>query len=220
MHENRHILDIKKRELKHMVLHMASMTGESFEQSLQCLKQYDSPAAEAMISKDVLINELHDQAEHAGFYVIASQQPVAHDLREIVVAMRIAGELERIADHVASIARIRGEIALGELNELQGSDIGQLGLDVQTMFDLAVASFDDLDTGEAHQLKSMETRIDESTGLLTDELFRCMKNNTALIEDGSRVLWIVHTLERIADRTTNIAEQVIYAVTAQDEKMN
>ncbi len=220
MFENRHILDVKKDELKQMVLQMAEMTSDSLAQALRCFKHCDVETANRIISNDEPINECFEQIEHNGFYVIASQQPVAHDLREIVVAMRIASELERIADHAANIAKIRLEIQREELSDLCVAGIEALGLEVQSILKQAIASYEGLDTATAQSLKDMESRIDTAADALTKELFECMKTDADLIEYGSRVLWIVHTLERISDRTTNIAEQVIYAVTAHEEKIN
>ena len=220
MFENRHVLDVKKDELKQSVLQMAAMTAASLEEALQCFKHCDPETANAIIKKDEPINDQFEHIERNGFYVIASQQPVAHDLREIVVAMRIASELERIADHAANIAKIRLEIERASLDDLCISRIGELGTDVQSILNQAMSSYTRLDTGAAGSLKDSEMQIDKTTTSLTSELFECMKKDASLVEDGSRVLWVVHTLERISDRATNIAEQVIYAVTAHEEKIN
>jgi phosphate transport system protein len=220
MHENRHILDVKKNELKQTVLQMSKMTDESFQRALQCIEQCDRHNGEMLIIKDQPINQYYDKTERSGFYVIASQQPVAHDLREIVVAMRIASELERIADHVANIAKIRLEISRSDMSGLCVTDLIKLGRDALSIYQLAMTAYRELDTGKAESLKEIEARIDQTTNTITLKLFDRMRTDPDLIEDGSRALWILHTLERIADRATNIAEQVIYAATAHEEKLN
>ena len=220
MHKNRHILDVKKNELRQLVLEMSELTVEALERSLQCFSRYAREDAEAIIHNDAAINDCFDHIEHSGFYAIASQQPVAHDLREIIAAMRIATELERIADYAANIARIRLEIAREDIDDLCTDGMVELGLDVIAMFRLAIEAYSYLDTGKAEKLGPMEAQIDVSNTELTNAIFACMKARPSSIEESSRLLWTVHTLERIADRTTNIAEQVIYAVTAHDEKMN
>jgi phosphate transport system protein len=201
-------------------MELAAKTAASIEKAFGCLGDCTSAEANEIISNDRFINELHDKTKHAGFYVIASQQPVAHDLREIVAAMYIADELERVADYAANIAEIWLQVTRPQIEALCEGDIDKLCDQVYAMFRLAISSYQESGTDDAEKLRDLDTVVDAKADSLTEKLFDCMKNDPEKVEDGSRVLWIIHTLERIADRATNIGEQVIFAVTAKEEKLN
>lgn len=220
VHENRHILDQRKQQLQQQVLELSGKAEEALRRALDSMLHNDRALARGVVQDDDRINDAHEKAEQAGFVLIASQQPVAHDLREIIVAMRIAGELERIADHAANVAKIRLEIGRDDLGGLCVSETGMLGDEVISMLHLSMSSYRGLDVEAAGSLNAMEARIDEVIRPLVQRLFDAMKQNADDVEDGSRMLWIIHNLERIADRATNIAEQVIYAVTSHEAHLN
>jgi phosphate transport system protein len=220
MYKNRHILEKKKEELQRHILAMAENTSNSIHQAIECMKGLDKSRAETIVGNDKEINRQHRHTETMAVSIIASQQPVAHDLREIVAAMRVSDEIERIADHASNVAGIR--------LELNGQDMSRLGLEemadfhdrVENLFQVAMQAYQSMDVEQARQTEALEEEVDALIQPISTSLFARMKADPDVVEDASRMLWINHNLERIADRATNIAEQVIYMVTAEEEKLN
>ena len=220
MHENRHILEKKKQELQQLIFSMASMATEAISQVTSCLHSTDCNKAEAIIQHDQAINEKFHEAESTAVFIIASQQPVAIDLREVVAAMRISAEIERIADHAANIASIRLQLSQQDLGEVSLPAVIELADKVLAIFNHALEAYRTMDVDMARKTQAMEEEVDGLIEPITNVIFNKMKSIPETVEDGSRMLWISHNFERIADRATNIAEQVIYVVTANEESLN
>ena len=220
MHENRHILEKKKQELQQLIFAMSGMATEAISQVTNCLNSTDCDKAEAIIRHDQDINEKFHEAESTAVFIIASQQPVAIDLREVVAAMRISAEIERIADHAANVAAIRLQMGQQDLAEVSLSAVSELGAKVLAIYNHALEAYQKMDVEMARKTQAMEEEIDGLIEPLTNALFDKMKASPDSVEDGSRMLWISHNFERIADRATNIAEQVVYVITANEESLN
>lgn len=151
---------------------------------------------------------------------IASQQPVAHDLRDIVAYMRMAGELERIGDYASDIAK--------SVLELNDSPLQPLGLEaVLTMAEICLQMLDAVreanaagDAERARIAAGMDDQLDARLRALVSSTLGAMRADARLVDNGSRMLWIAHNLERCGDRTTNIAEQVIYRLEGVVEELD
>src|SRR4051794_32277847 len=202
------------RSLQHEILTLGSMVATAVERAVAALKTRDATLAEMVVSDDHPIDALAFGIEERALLLIATQQPMAGDLRTISSAIAIAGELERIGDYAEGIAKI----ALLSLDEPPIKPL----IDIPRMADLSVAmlrrsleAFINRDCLAAREIWSEDDAVD----LLQDQVFREML--TYMIEDpskttrGTRLLFVSHNLERIADRVTNICERTIYMVTGE-----
>ncbi|PJF45976.1 MAG: phosphate transport system regulatory protein PhoU, partial [Candidatus Thermofonsia Clade 3 bacterium] len=166
------------------------------------------------------INNKRRLIEQDCLVAIASQQPVAHDLRDIVAYMRIAGELERIGDYASDIAK--------SVLELNDSPLEPLGLaEVLTMAETCLQMLDGVrqanaagDAAQARTAAGLDDQLDARLRGLVSSTLDAMRGDAKLVDNGSRMLWIAHNLERCGDRTTNIAEQVIYRLEGVVEELD
>lgn len=212
MLENRLILDIKKQQIETNLASLFEDVDRAIGAAMFCLTGKHPEDCEALISADAGINDKRRLIEQDCLVAIASQQPVAHDLRDLVADMRIAAELERIGDYACDIAE-----SVLELNGLTHDTLGQT--DILAMSDLILEML--ANVAQAHRAGDVELArrvattnhdLDARRKQVVDALLAVMRSDWAMVENGTRMLWIVHSLERCGDRATNIAEQVLFRV--------
>lgn len=210
-----HILEAKKQQIEANLAGLFDAVGNAIDAAIRCLVKKEQGVCEALIRNDVILNERRRLLEQDCLVALASQQPVAHDLRDIVADMRIASELERMGDYAADIA--------ASVLEMDGDDLHALGLlDVQRMSGLcqdmlshARRAHRDGDAALARRVGASDDALDELLRKLTDALMDAMRADPRHVHNGSRMLWIAHNLERCGDRATNIAEQVVFRIEGQ-----
>ena len=194
----------------------------SIVDAMQSLLRRDLVLARGVCDGDAAINELRYEIEETVLNLIALQQPVAGDLRELISLNAIASNLERIADHAEGIARIAifledNPIAATEPDLWRMSDL------VREMLRNATRSFLDRDETLARTTCDQDDEVD---ALYTDLHRRLIERLAALGSDAAdfdavtHVLWCSHNLERIGDRATNICERAIFLVTGNFEEIN
>jgi phosphate transport system protein len=211
----RRVLDTKKKEIEENLLHLVSQVKDALQQSVVCLSSGEKALCGTVIEHDSQINEKRRLIEHDCFMVIALHQPVSHDLREIVAATRIAGELERIGDYASDNASI--------VMQMDGTDLTELGIEsVLKMSTLSTRMLDEVfqaylqrNVEKAKKTAKMDDDIDAEQAELMQKLFARMQSAPDQVPNASRMLWISHNLERCGDRVTNIAEQVVFMLDAE-----
>ncbi len=212
MLENRHILDIKKQQIEANLAGLFQDVDRAIGAAMHCLTGKQPEDCESLIAADAGINEKRRLIEQDCLVAIASQQPVAHDLRDLVADMRIAAELERMGDYACDIAA-----SVLELNGLTHDTLGQA--DILAM--AAVCREMLANVAQAHRAGDVElarrvAAANHDLGArrkqVVDVLLSLMRSDWAMVENGTRMLWMVHSLERCGDRATNIAEQVLFRV--------
>jgi len=206
-------------QLQDEVLVMGSMAEKAILDSLQALRTGDTRWSQKIIEDDALINAKRFEIEEKCIFVVASQQPMASDLRALASILYIITDLERIADHAEGIARIN--ILLGD--EPLPRKLGY----VPAMADRSVAmlrdslkAFIERDVELARQTCDADDEVDRLQDAVYGECFQAMISDPATIQRNTYLLWTAHNLERIADRCTNICERVIYLVTGRMEEIN
>jgi len=206
-------------QLKTTLLELGARTNQTIAESVEALKTRDQVMARSLIARDIEINRIRYRIEEQSYELIATQQPLASDLREIIAILMIAIELERIADHSKNLAEI--VIRMGNEPLLKPLiDIPRMAEISQEMLNQAL---DALARRDANAARAVCLRDDELDGLYK-QIFRELL--TFVIEDSRTVtralnlLFAAHNLERIGDRITNIGERVIYAVTGRLEELN
>lgn len=209
--KTRSTLNRELQELNDKTLQMASMVGEALDKAMHALIARDVFTAREIIANDTAVNELRYAIEDLAIIVIATQQPMAKDLRWIIASIHIAVELERIGDYAADIAslaeRVEDEGDFDTLHKLPKM-ANRAGDMVQT----AVTAFIQQDAEMARRIISRDEKLDRHYRLLREETLSAMIDND-YIRRANYLLWAGHDLERIGDRATNIAERVIFMVT-------
>ncbi|GAB4324411.1 MAG: phosphate signaling complex protein PhoU [Dehalococcoidia bacterium] len=215
----RELFERELAELRDGVLALGSMAEKAILDSMEALRNGDKAASERIIENDMAINLKRFAIEDRALFVIATQQPMAADLREIVSVLYIVIDLERIADHAEGIARIN--LMMGD--EPLPRDLGY----IPAMADRAVAMLRDSlnaymndDAPAARLICDADDEVDRLQDAVYDQCIKAMIADPSTIERNTYVLWTAHNLERIADRCTNICERVIFKVTGRMEEIN
>lgn len=218
--DSRHILEAKKQQIETRLAALFGEVGNAIEAAVRCLVKKDQGVCEALIRNDVLLNEKRRLLEQDCLVAIASQQPVAHDLRDIVADMRIAAELERMGDYAADIAASVLEMDGDDLHALGLLDVQRMSGTCQDMLSHVLRAHRDGDTALARRAAARDDELDGLQQRLVATLMDAMRADPAHVHNGSRMLWIAHNLERCGDRAANIAAQVIFRVDGVEVDLN
>jgi phosphate transport system protein len=200
------------RELEHSVLILGSMVAKAVERAVESLKLRSASLAQTIIDEDQAVDDLAYGLEERALLLIATQQPMASDLRVIAAVIAVAGELERIGDYAEGIAKV----ALLSLDEpplkplIDIPRMAELGLD---MLRRSLDAFVAHDRQAAQVIWNEDDQIDALWDQIYRELLTYMLDDPRTITRATRLLWVAHNLERIADRVTNICERTSFMVT-------
>ncbi|MFL2763490.1 MAG: phosphate signaling complex protein PhoU [Dehalococcoidia bacterium] len=199
------------------LLNLSSMVEKSILRSIDALKNRDLKLAEEIIFQDNYIDEKTTQVEEKCIHLIATQQPIATDLRRIVVFLLISNELERIGDYAEGIAKI--SIAMGNEPPLKPLiDIPIMAEKTSSMLKNSIDSLVNRDIVTATSIIRADDEIDDLYKKVYNDLLKYMLEDSKTIQRATYLLWVAHDLERTADRATNIAERVIYLVTGKSDE--
>jgi phosphate transport system protein len=196
------------------VVAMASMVDKAIAHSIEALVQQDVRMAEAVIAGDHAINRQRWGIEEQALLIIATQGPMARDLRNIAAAIHIVTDLERMADHAAGNARIAIDTANEPLLKPL-VDIPRMSSLARGMLNDAITAYIEQDTEAAHEIAARDDEVDALYNQIYRELLTYMMAAPSTINRATHLLWVAHNLERIADRTTNICERVVFAVSGE-----
>jgi phosphate transport system protein len=214
----RSVFDRKLQELRDDVLRMGSMADTAIGCAMQVLVERDAMLARQIISGDEKINTMRFNVEKHCLKLIACQQPAAHDLRFILAVMNIVLELERIADHAVGIAssflRMKDQPFLKPL-----IDLPRMGEVSQEMLRASLDAFIYEDTAQALQVAQRDQEVNQLYQQIFCELLSFMMRDPSTVTGAMYLSFCAHKVERIADRVTNICEQVVFAATGRMEEM-
>ncbi len=210
-------LDRQLQMLEDEVLMMGGMVEKSIARAVDALSRRDLEESEQVIKEDDLIDRKRFDIEERCIDLIATQQPMATDLRILIAMLHITVELERMGDYAEGIARI--SLLMGEEATLKPLiDIPRMAEKAQGMLHKALDAMVNRDTVSAQQVCSEDDDVDDLYDQIYRELLLFMIEDPKTIRRATYLLWVSHDLERIADRATNIAERVIYLVTGKMEE--
>ena len=211
--------DRQLSEVQQDMLIMASMVETAIERSIEALRNRDVQLARQVIADDMRINTKRYDIEEQCLEIIAMQQPLAVDLRTLVSVLYIIVDLERMADHAEGVAKIA--IMLAEDAPLKPYiDIPRMADICISMLHSSLEAFKLRDVDLARRVCDRDDEVDALYDQVYRELLVYMLNDPKTIERATHVTWIVHNLERIADRVTNICERVVYLVEGRIEELN
>jgi phosphate transport system protein len=197
------------RELLEDLLEMGQMVADSIDSSIQALAKQDEELAQRVIDHDDQINALQYEIDETCLVLIATQQPMASDLRTILSVSNIAAELERIGDYSEGIARLAIKLAGRPLLKPL-IDIPRMADEGRRMLMASLEAFARQDVESAAKIGEADDEVDALYDQVYRELLVYMMEDPRTITQATYLLWVAHNLERIADRTTNIAERVIF----------
>jgi phosphate transport system protein len=208
----------KLKEIHDDLLVMGSMVEKAIELSIEALKKRDLDVAKKVIDDDIYINEKRFDIEEKCIQIIATQQPMAGDLRAIVSVLNIISELERIGDHAEGIAKI--VIMIGDEPPLKPLiDLPRMAEITIDMLHRSLSALAAKDDATARQIVAEDDKVDELYNQVYRELLTFMAEDPKSITRATRLIWVAHNLERSADRVTNICERIVYIVTGKIEEI-
>jgi phosphate transport system protein len=200
------------RELEQDITQMGEMVISAINRSVEALKSLDANEARRVVANDAQVNKKRWQLEDKCVDLIARQQPVASDLREIIAVLSIVRDLERIGDYAEGI----GKIVL-----LHGDQplirplvyLPQMAEKAVSMLRRSIEAFVNRDAGAARAICAEDDEVDALYDQAYHDLLQRMIENPSVITRATYLIWAAHNVERIADRATNICESVVYLVT-------
>ena len=208
------------RQLEHLqteVVLLADMVNKAIIRAVAALKDRDLAESEQLIAEDDHIDRKRYEIEDLCVDLIATQQPMAGDLRAIIALLHITVELERMGDYAEGIAKI--SLRMGNDPPLKPLiDIPRMAAKSSEMLQDSLTALTERDESRANKVLDDDDEVDALYDQVYRELLLYMLQDPKSIERATYLLWAAHDLERIADRATNIAERVIYLVTGRMRK--
>ncbi len=209
--------DIQK--LKDEVLVLGSLVEQAILGSVEALKKRDIPASQLIYDADARVNAIRYEIEEKVMISIATQQPMAHDLRLLASLLEVSGELERMGDYAKGIARIN--ILMGDQPLLKPLiDIPRMARKGTDMLHRSLTAFVNEDAEAARLIPSEDDEIDALYNQIYHELMLYVIQDARSIERANWLLWVAHNLERLADRVTNICERTIFVATGEMKEID
>ena len=206
------------QELRDDVVAMSSMVDKAIARSIEALKRQDVQQAREVIRADAAINNHRWKTEEQALLILATQAPMAGDLRLISSVIHILTELERMADHAAGNARIVVDTANEPLLKPL-VDLPRMAELSRAMLADSITAFIQDDAESARAIVDRDDDVDELYNQIYRELLTYMMADPSTINRATHLLWAAHNLERIADRVTNICERVVFTVTGALEEL-
>jgi len=211
--------DQQLRGLQDDLLRLASLVESAIARSITALQHQDVEEARRIIAEDDIIDRRQYALEDKALLLIARQAPMAADLRMISAVISIASELERIGDYAEGIAKITIRGANEPLLTSLG-DLPRMAEQALRMLREALDAFVSRDVAAARLLATEDNEIDSLTSRIQDDLLGHMLRDPHTIERAIHLIFVAHNVERVADRTTNIAERLIFLVTGEIVDLN
>lgn len=210
----RETLDRQLQHLKDEVLLLGSMVEQATLAAVDALKRRDQTSARQIYKRDPLINEKRYAIENAILILIATQQPMARDLRMMAAILEVITELERMGDYAKGIAKVT--MRLGDDPLLIGmQDVTRMADHAVNMLHRALSTFVNQDARQAHEIPKDDEIVDQLYNQIYRELVQAMISNPETIDQANLMMWVAHNLERLADRVTNICERTVFIATGE-----
>jgi len=215
----RETFDEQLKALEQDVLDMGRMVDRAIDLSIDALASRDIELSRRVIKEDEIINQAQHDIEEQCLVLIATQQPLASDLRVIFAIASIATELERMADHAKGVGQIG--VMMGPRQPLKPLvDIPRMAKKGRWLLEQELAAFVNRDVDLARSLGGEDDEVDRLYDQVFRELLIFMMDDPRTITRATYLLWVAHNLERIADRAINIGERVVFLVEGEVEEHN
>ncbi|MDR3191655.1 MAG: phosphate signaling complex protein PhoU [Treponema sp.] len=218
--ENRRALFSEEMDrVRHDILAMASLVEEGLGKALTAFQNNDKELARAVWEADEAVNAMQLKIDDETVVLIATQQPVARDLREIFIIMKITANLERAGDYAVHLAKtaikLSGKTSFRAMERLE-----RMVKTGQEMIEASISAYLKQDAEAARKTAAMDDIIDEEHKKLSKEMLKLMKKHPELLKKALRFLLTSGNLERLGDHITNICEAIIYMSESRHEELN
>lgn len=210
----RETLDRQIHQLQDEILLLGSMVEQANLNAMDALRRRDPRAARRVMNEDIKINEKRFAIENAIIIVLATQQPMAHDLRTLAAFLEVSTELERMGDYAKGIAKV--VMRLGDFDiQIPMRELDQM-IDLSiSMLHRALGAFINENASIASQIPLEDDQVDNLYNRVYRQIVTSMIANPENIDHANLLLWVVHNLERLADRVTNICERTVFVATGE-----
>jgi len=202
------------------VLILGSMVEQAVQESMEALRRRDFTAARRIYDADQDINEKRYTIEQSCISLIATQQPMARDVRFLTAILEIISEMERIGDYAKGICKINllmDEEPVDQSIFSMLQQMSELGLD---MLRRALDAFINRDPETSRKIPSEDDKVDQLYNQIYQKLIGEMMVMPTMIDRGNQLMWAAHNLERMADRVTNICERIVYVETGEMKELD
>jgi phosphate transport system protein len=187
---------------------------QSILDAIDALKRRDLDTARQITRDDHLVNEKRYAIENATLILIATQQPMAHDLRFLAAILEVTNELERMGDYAKGIAKIILRLGNDQL-DIPNREFGKMAELAVSMLHRALSAFMNEDTRQASSIPMEDNLVDDMYNRIYRNIVAMMIANPDTIDHGNLLMWVAHNLERTADRATNICERTVFIATGE-----
>lgn len=217
--EGRTHLTAQLNTMSESILKLSALVEEALKKALAALSMADARLAQTVIENDARIDELQLEIDNHCTRMLATEQPVAHDLREILAAMKISTDLERIGDHARHLAKavptISDSVFMAAIPNIQ--DMGELGV---TMVHDVITAFVDQDADKAMEIAERDDELDAMHRTLYKKVLDIMRKNPEKIDKGMDLMFLNRFLERLGDHVTNMCEWVVFSKRGEHVELN
>ncbi|MDR0731903.1 MAG: phosphate signaling complex protein PhoU [Treponema sp.] len=218
--ENKRIVFSEELDrMRHDVLAMSSLVEEGLGKALAALQTNDKELAKTVREGDTAVNAIQLKIEDETVMLIATQQPVARDLREIFAVLKIAMNLERAGDHAVHLAKTAIKLS-GKASFRAMEHLERMVKTGQEMLRASVSAYLKQDAQAARKTAAMDDIIDREHKELSEEMLKLMKKHPELLKKALRFLHTSGNLERLGDHITNICEAILYMIESRHEELN
>ncbi|MDQ0086981.1 phosphate transport system protein [Paenibacillus anaericanus] len=211
--------DRNLEELRQLLGQMGKHVEHALQESIVALQTFESSKAKEVIEQDIKLNAMEEQIMEIGSRLIVTQQPVAKDLRRIIVAFKISSDLERMGDLAVDIAKVT--------LRLEGQTLIKPLIDIPRMVELVILmiseslqSYLDENTDLAYKMAKDDDEVDHLYSQMITELYSFMIENPSSLQQAMLLTLVGRYIERIADHATNIGESAVYLVTGHRPDLN
>lgn len=216
----RHTFEQKLHAVQAEVLVLGHLVDAALGAAVEALIRGDLPGAQRLMAEACLIAGKRSALETEALSQIATQQPVASDLRIPVAVLEVIAELERMGSYAASIAQMTLHLAGQPLPDPFPRIIPQMGAEVRQMLRRALLALAQRDTHQARAIPAQDDTVDHLYQEVCQALATMIKTHPAQMHQATYLSRVAHNLERTADRVVNICEWVVFAVTGEMKELN
>lgn len=201
-------------QIQDEMLVMGSLVEQATMQSIESLKKRDLKMAAEIYNADRKINEKRYAIENSVLILIATQQPLAHDLRLLAALLEVSAEIERMGDYAKGIAKV--VVNLGDFNiPVPIKEIEQMANMALSMLHRALGAFINEDGETAKSIPPEDDKVDDMYNKVQRQIVNLMIEKPEIIDHANLLMWVAHNLERMADRVSNICERTIFVTTGE-----
>jgi phosphate transport system protein len=215
----RETLDRQIHHMQEEVLLLGSMVEQAMLKSVEALKHRDFEAAKRIYRDDRLVNEKRYAIENAILILMATQQPMARDLRLLAAILEVITELERMGDYAKGIAKITNRLGDADI-PVNMLDFSEMAAKAVSMLHRGLGAFTEGNPQLAYAIPAEDQVVDDLYNQVHRSLISSMIANPAIIDQANLLMWVAHNIERMADRVTNICERTVFIATGELMEMD